>query len=85
MNMIEEVGNHFGAPQRAIGLINESNNVVAKINALMNVWKNVHGEKKNEFTKLSSTYHSAGKHDRGPLFFTLFSFRLIRSLSAGSI
>ena len=22
--------------------------------------------------------HSAGKHDRGPLFFTLFSFRLIR-------
>ena len=30
-------------------------------------------------------YHSAGKHDRGPLFFTLFSFRLIRSLSAGSI
>ena len=30
-------------------------------------------------------YHSAGKHDRGPSFFTLFSFRLIRSLSAGSI
>ena len=26
-------------------------------------------------------YHSAGKHDRGPLFFTLFSFRLIRSRS----
>ena len=31
------------------------------------------------------TYHSAGKHDRGPLFFTLFSFRLIRSRSTGSI
>ena len=30
------------------------------------------------------TNHSAGKHDRGPLFFTLFSFRLIRSRSAGS-
>ena len=30
-------------------------------------------------------YHSAGKHDRGPLFFTLFSFRLIRSCSTGSI
>ena len=30
-------------------------------------------------------YHSAGKHDRGPLFFTLFSFRLIRIRSAGSI
>ena len=29
--------------------------------------------------------HSAGKHDRGPLFFTLFSFRLIRSRSTGSI
>ena len=23
------------------------------------------------------SHHSAGKHDRGPLFFTLFSFRLI--------
>ena len=30
-------------------------------------------------------YHSAGKHDRGPLFFTLFLFRLIRSRSTGSI
>ena len=30
-------------------------------------------------------FHSAGKHDRGPLFFTLFSLRLIRSRSAGSI
>ena len=30
-------------------------------------------------------YHSAGKHDRGPLFFTLFSFRLIRSRLTGSI
>ena len=30
-------------------------------------------------------YHSAGKHDHGPLFFTLCSFRLIRSRSAGSI
>ena len=30
-------------------------------------------------------YHSAGKHDRGPLFFKLFSFRLIRSRSTGSI
>ena len=30
-------------------------------------------------------FHSAGKHDRGPLLFTLFSFRLIRSRSAGSI
>ena len=29
--------------------------------------------------------HSAGKHDRGPLFFTLFSFRLVRSRSTGSI
>ena len=29
--------------------------------------------------------HSAGKHDRGPSFFTLFSFRLIRSRSTGSI
>ena len=29
--------------------------------------------------------HSAGKHDRGPLFFTLFLFRLIRSRSTGSI
>ena len=29
--------------------------------------------------------HSAGKHDRGPLFFTLFSFRLIRSRLTGSI
>ena len=29
--------------------------------------------------------HSAGKHDRGPLFFTSFSFRLIRSRSTGSI
>ena len=28
---------------------------------------------------------SAGKHDRGPLFFALFSFRLIRSRFAGSI
>ena len=34
---------------------------------------------------LSIVYHSAGKHDRGPLFFTLFSFRLLRSRSAGSI
>ena len=33
----------------------------------------------------SKEYHSAGKHDRGPLFFTLFSFRLIRSRSTGSI
>ena len=32
-----------------------------------------------------SIYHSAGKHDRGPLFFTLFSFRLIRSRLTGSI
>ena len=31
------------------------------------------------------TDHSAGKHDRGPLFFTLFSFRLIRSRLTGSI
>ena len=30
-------------------------------------------------------HHSAGKHDRGPLLFTLFSFRLIRSRSTGSI
>ena len=29
--------------------------------------------------------HSAGKHDRGPFFYTLFSFRLIRSRSTGSI
>ena len=29
--------------------------------------------------------HSAGKHDRGPLFFTFFSFRLIRSRSTGLI
>ena len=29
--------------------------------------------------------HSAGKHDRGPLFFTLFSFRIFRSRSTGSI
>ena len=35
--------------------------------------------------KQVKTYHSAGKHDRGPLFFTLFSFRLIRSRLTGSI
>ena len=34
---------------------------------------------------IMAVHHSAGKHDRGPLFFTLFSFILIRSRSTGSI
>ena len=38
-----------------------------------------------KFIKIIMFYHSAGKHDRGPLFFTLFSFRLISSRSTGSI
>ena len=37
----------------------------------------------------TSSYHSAGKHYRGPLyplfFYTLFPFRLFKSRSAGSI
>ena len=36
-------------------------------------------------TRSTNIYHSAGKHDRGPLFFTKFSFRLIRSRLTGSI
>ena len=42
------------------------------------------GKLKNNVHKVMQ-YHSAGKHDRGPLFFTLFSFRIIRSRSTGSI
>ena len=40
---------------------------------------------KNTKLLIVFSYHSAGKHDRGPLFFALVSFRLIRSRLAGSI